>query len=600
MTCVQALQAASRSPSPDYEDYEDIPEVPEVYEDIPAFETTPQSEVIHPLPISESSGKSCSAIMTSPPEQVHDENFNVNKEQLDSSNPDALEYMHSSVGVKALRDRLNQMASDSPARDFSPNKSFTSPVTTREVRTHLQQTVPNVTPTKQDENSESSDNILQKKFPSPPIREKFDELDAGKCSAASIDNIGGLQMSSEHSEMSDEEENEVHQVTVIGLEENACLQTCDLTDSTQINEVVDDRYLDLQRGTVDFTASKSLESMVKVFSEENHDSKRLVPVDHARATLSAMKEKCIARLPAPPTKLQAYDAEEEEAQYSNEEIQAIADVLLNPAKKAVVEVPRTATPSKINGLLREALQDIHYSPSPRASAMLQKLRQKELLCKKVPTPKVPRGSVTGLQPGRSLMPVAGLQAANMAALATVNASMSPHLKNNTQHSRRSKMPSKGAQAADRAALADLTSTKTRKLALFQQAMSPADAELQKQKWAEYVSKYGAKDEDIFEENSKDDDIFAPAFVSHDSQYIQNASVVIDGLQDSIDGLQASFSSDEGEDNAECIEDKYGQADACFEQDASSDDEIFPEETPREFVDHDVQEKIDTIHKNQVS
>jgi hypothetical protein len=107
MATVEALQAMddrSRSPTPDYEEFHDIPEVPEVYEDIPVFspEKSPEpdatedaAECARPRSI-EILRKSCSPISL-PAKEVYDENFNVNREELDFNDPDGPECLHSRV-----------------------------------------------------------------------------------------------------------------------------------------------------------------------------------------------------------------------------------------------------------------------------------------------------------------------------------------------------------------------------------------------------------------------------------------------------------------------------------------------------------------------
>jgi hypothetical protein len=196
----------------------------------------------------------------------------------------------------------------------------------------------------------------------------------------------------------------------------------------------------------------------------------------------------------------------------------------------------------------------------------------------------------------------------MAALATVNASMSPHLKNNIQHSRRSKMPDKGHEAADRAAFSEVKSIRTRKLALFTQPeLSTEEQEMQKQKWAEYVCKYGDKAKLRFEESCNDEHIPAPIFVqvddSVDTNYgpvvIEGLQESIDGLQESIDGLQGSFSSEEkvGDGTMQLL--KNDESVDALQQDDLSDDEICPEFAHRIQIDYAVQEKVDKIRQTQV-
>jgi hypothetical protein len=620
MATVEALQAMddrSRSPTPDYEEFQDIPEVPEVFDDIPMFspEKSPEpaategaAECAKSIEILRNS---CGPISLQAKE-VCDENFNVNREELDFNDPDGPECMHSRVGVKALRDKLNKMACDSPRCDGTPSKvtktKETTRVTTREVRTHEKPTAlrMSILATQDDQ---PQDTVAANEFPSPPKRQLFEELDAQETAHASVDAMPVLQMSSEDCEnrsfgmgegcgaTPDQGNPEVSDLQEAGL------QICDSPEPHATNGSEDgesNAFSQHQDGSFDATPAQTLSRVVKVFSENDHDSQALTPNDHARATIAAMKAKCTARMPAPPPKVQASE-EHNEVEYSNEEIEALADALLNPTKKKVAETPRTTTPSKINNHLREALKEIHYSPSARASAMLQKLRQKELFCRKVPAPKAPKGSILGLQPGRSLMPVDGLAAANMAALATVNASMSPHLKNNIQHSRRSKMPDKGHEAADRAAFSEVKSIRTRKLALFTQPeLSTEEQEMQKKKWAEYVSKYGDMAKSRFEESCNNEQIPAPIFVQVDDSVDTNyGPVVIEGLQESIDGLQDSFSSEEGGGDYTMQASKDDESIDALQQDDLSDDEICPEFAHRIQIDYAVQEKVDKIRMTQV-
>jgi len=201
------------------------------------------------------------------------------------------------------------------------------------------------------------------------------------------------------------------------------------------------------------------------------------------------------------------------------------------------------------------------------------------------------------------MPVSGLHCANLAALVTVAAAMSPHKKNNTQHSRRSKMPQgKGGQAANRAALAEMASSKSRKLALFHQPeLSQADSQRQKSMWAGHVSKYGDKAKERFEEFEA---IPAPLLVAIDDSMV-DGSLVIDGLQDSIDGLQASLSSDEGDvEIADKVMGNLKNDESIYtsfthDKDDDSDDEIFPEHAATQLMDHHVDQKIGRIHQTQV-
>jgi hypothetical protein len=364
-----------------------------------------------------------------------------------------------------------------------------------------------------------------------------------------------------------------------------------------------------------------------------------------------MREKCTARLPAPQTKILADNFEKETLQYSNEEVEAIADVLLNPKKDAtaVPDTPRSKALPKINDHMREALRDIHYSPSPRASSMLMKLRKKEVGCKKVPVPKVPKGSFLGVEPGRSLMPVEGVQNANVAALITVSQTMSPHKSNNVQHSRRSKMPSKGQGAADRAALAEVKLCKTRKIALFAQmealpVLTPRGPPQQQKNLSEYTSKTKDDNNEVYEAmpepkseemridlsdgiayplesflevygvedglnrwanaavalDMHDESCYGPAIDGHalDMHDESCYGPAIDGLQD-IDGLQASFSSESSiEIEGEMDTESYAPL-ARELQDDSHDSEIFPEEATICAVDHRVQEKVEKMQKTQV-
>ena len=635
MATVAALQATDergRSPTPDYEEFQDIPEVPEEYEDIPVFshEKTPEpaeepAGSATPAAVApqsadvDASRKTCGAISSPPAKEVRDENFNVNRDEPDFCDPDGPECMHSSVGVKALREKLNKMAGDSPKRNCTPSKvqGAKTPVATREVRTHEKPTAPrtSVHATKDDQTKDDQPQCAvegadEPTFPTTPIQQNFEKLVAQETDPASADAIRGLQMSSEHCSLEEGEDGKStsgeENQGALDLQGEVCLQVCDSPEAPAAIDGEDrehEEFSQYQDGAVDAAPAQSLSTVVKVISEGSFDSQALTPNDHARATIAAMKAKCTARMPAPPSKAQTCD-EHTEVEYSNEEIEALADVLLNPMKKKIAESQRTTTPSKINGHLREALTEIHYSPSARASVMLQKLRQKELFCRKVPTPKAPKGSVLGLQPGRSLMPVKGLQAANMAALATVTASMSPHLKNNTLHSRRSKMPNMGHEAADRAALAEVKSAQIRKLALFTQPeLSIEEQEMQKAKWAEYVGKYGNKAKERFEESCKDEDIPAPIFVPvDDSMDMHHGPVMIEGLQDSIDGLQASFSSEDGEGDhsMQVLEnDESVEAVQALQQDDLSDDEICPELASQNLTDYAVPEKVEKIHKTQV-
>jgi hypothetical protein len=627
MATVEALQAMddrSRSPTPDYEEFHDIPEVPEVYEDIPVFspEKSPEpdatedaAECARPRSI-EILRKSCSPISL-PAKEVYDENFNVNREELDFNDPDGPECLHSRVSVKALRDKLNQMACGSPKCEGTPSKVTKTKETTREVRTHEKPTALSMSILSTTLDDRSQGTVAGNEFRSPPNRQLFEELDAQETAHASVDALEGLQDSEDGENRSFRMDDGREATPGQGNQQNSDLQAeglqiCDSPEPHATKESEDgesNAFSQYQDGSVDATPAQTLSRVVKVFSENlnDHDSQALTPNDHARATIAAMKAKCTARMPAPPPKVQESD-EDIEVEYSNEEIEALADALLNPTKKKVPETPRTTTPSKINNHLREALKEIHYSPSARASAMLQKLRQKELFCKKVPAPKAPKGSILGLQPGRSLMPVDGLAAANMAALATVNASMSPHLKNNIQHSRRSKMPDKGHEAADRAAFSEVKSIRTRKLALFTQPeLSTEEQEMQKQKWAEYVCKYGDKAKLRFEESCNDEHIPAPIFVQVDDSVDTNYGPVvmeglqesIDGLQESIDGLQGSFSSEEkvGDGTMQLL--KNDESVDALQQDDLSDDEICPEFAHRIQIDYAVQEKVDKIRQTQV-
>ena len=606
-------RAKARSPSPlqedceDYECYEDIPEVPEEFEDIPMYAGTPEKETDVKM-VEDDCIQLLAFACKSNTLHVSDENFNVNKAMLES-NLDGPECMHSSVGVKALREKLNQqIASVSPlCSSATPARvqmsSQRTPTATREVRSHMQcaavkapqERTPEVMDGEQVKNS-------GERFPSPPIRKQFEELDAEKSVDTSADGIGGLQMSSENSAEFGATEDERLEIV---QEVDCCLQLSDAPSDSPEMQVVrpDDAYSEDRYAPMDAIPSESLKSMVIVFSEDDHDSKALTMNDHARAEYAAMTEICTARLPAPPQQVQPDQDDEQEVEYSNEEIQAIANVLLNPKHKAVAETPRYSTPCKINAHIRQALQEIHYSPTPRASSMLQQLRKKETRCRKVPTPQAPKGSILGLQPGRSLMPVSGLHCANLAALVTVAAAMSPHKKNNTQHSRRSKMPQgKGGQAANRAALAEMASSKSRKLALFHQPeLSQADSQRQKSMWAGHVSKYGDKAKERFEEFEA---IPAPLLVAIDDSMV-DGSLVIDGLQDSIDGLQASLSSDEGDvEIADKVLGNLKNDESIYtsfthDKDDDSDDEIFPEHAATQLMDHHVDQKIGRIHQTQV-
>jgi hypothetical protein len=127
--------------------------------------------------------------------------------------------------------------------------------------------------------------------------------------------------------------------------------------------------------------------------------------------------------------------------------------------------------------------------------------------------------------------------------------------------------------------------------------------MQKAKWAEYVGKYGNKAKERFEESCKDEDIPAPIFVPvDDSMDMHHGPVMIEGLQDSIDGLQASFSSEDGEGDhsMQVLEnDESVEAVQALQQDDLSDDEICPELASQNLTDYAVPEKVEKIHKTQV-
>ena len=157
----------------------------------------------------------------------------------------------------------------------------------------------------------------------------------------------------------------------------------------------------------------------------------LTTSNHKHETWSAINTSKTPEQQFPPHQKEDNPGNREAVQYSDAEIQAMAEELL-PKKKAAAHSP----PSKINSHLREALADIHDSPSARASSTVQRLRKREEGCQKIPTPQVPKGSAVGLQAGRSLMPVAGLHAANQAALVTVSVH-TPKRNANAQHVRQS-------------------------------------------------------------------------------------------------------------------------------------------------------------------
>ena len=141
----------------------------------------------------------------------------------------------------------------------------------------------------------------------------------------------------------------------------------------------------------------------------------LTTSNHEHESWAAINTSKTPEAQFPPHEKEDNPGNREAVQYSEAEIRVMAEELL-PKKKAAAH----STPSKINSHLREALTDIHNSPSARASSTVQRLRQREEGCRKIPTPQVPKGSAVGLQAGRSLMPVAGLHAANQAALVTVS------------------------------------------------------------------------------------------------------------------------------------------------------------------------------------
>ena len=590
-----ALELCSRSPSPLDEDYEDIPAAEE-YDDVPEYSMNfslsqpdlPQTGTASQF---QTEFGCCSPQALS--KSITDENFNINKDTIENSDPDEPECMQGLIGVKALRDKINKQVTSSPKADSTPKKQSKIPAATREVRSHVQLAAMKATEASAPAAADlQNEDVAQQRFPSPPIRKQFEQLDAASSIDASPDDadegIGGLQMSAENSVESVEEETpgetaSATHVQELQLSENFSEEVVAEDDADGEHDVDTDDYAQFQQ-VVDAVSSASLEPIVRVFSDDDQDSKALTINDHARANLAAMTVKCTARMPALPPKVQA-DGDEPQDVYSSEEIQAIAEVLLNPKKKCTSETSRLATPSKINSHMREALRDIHHSPTPRASSMSEKFRQREVGCNKIPTPKAPKGSILGCEPGRSLMPVAGLKAANMAALATINAAMSPHKKNNTQHSRRSKMPNMGLQAANRAAFAEMNSSKTRKLALFQQAVSSADCDTR------YCVRAGntSLNEEDEESNARDRSTLE---YSRDME----APAIVEGLQDSIDGLQASISSEEEvREGDESIYTSFTQ-----ELDDDSDDEIFPEETQADHVDYEVRDKVDKIHHTQVS
>jgi hypothetical protein len=574
----------SRSPSPDGSlDYDDIP--PEMYEDIPE-----SMESVH-LQIADSDVSTkdgydtekkfvCCPPPALPEATCVDENSNSNTCEAPKIDPDEPECMQGQIGVKALRDKINSQVTCCPQVESLPRKLEKMQSATREVRSHIQlatiKMAENMAPVP---GNVQEDERMQKKFPSPPFRENGDAEGGMEASPlGGKEGIGGLQLSSENSEDSLEQEildQSAGQEPVYELQLSV----------DELDEVGDSNDYSQSTGYQGVeSSSKPVGPAIKVFSEDEGDSQALTINDHARANLAAMKSKCTARMPAPP-KVQKDIDDEAQEHYSNEEIQLIADVLLNPKKNSAAETARTATPTKINSHMREALRDIHYSPSLRASSMLEKFRQRESSCKKVPTPTAPRGSILGCEPGRSLMPVSGLNAANMAALVTVKAAMSPHKNNNTQHSRRSKMPNLGLQAADRAALAELHSSKTRKLALFQQAERVITDHESRKGGLDAAQDISVQLHEEYEDSGNGD-----GGVDGDS------SAVIEGLQDSIDGLQASLSSDEGTRRGEeSIYTSFVQ-----EPDSESDDEIYPEESQASVIDYQVQDKVAKIQENQVA
>ena len=581
------------------------------------------------------------------------------KSQLESDT--SPECMASSIGVKALREKLNSQVS--AKCDLTPSKDNRTPSTTREIRSLIQPVSDMISglslSTKEESNAIRMTN--EKRLQPPSTTEHGEDLENEKdlhvSENVSIADIGGLQMSNDNSveygQQEDEEEviNEKHGMQIVGF-----LQLSDSPEPAEFNEKPnekegEDAYIPFQPDPVDDAPSKKISPTVIVLSESDHDSKALRTNDHARAILGAMREKCTARLPAPQTKILADNCEQETLQYSNEEVEAIADVLLNPKKDAtaVPDTPRSKALPKINDHMREALRDIHYSPSPRASSMLMKLRKKEVGCKKVPVPKVPKGSFLGVEPGRSLMPVEGVQNANVAALITVSQTMSPHKNNNVQHSRRSKMPSKGQGAADRAALAEVKLCKTRKIALFAQmealpVLTPRGPPQQQKNLSEYTSKTRDDNNEVYEAmpepkseemridlsdgiayplesflevygvqdglnrwanaavalDMHDESCYGPAIDGHalDMHDESCYGPAIDGLQD-IDGLQASFTSESSiEIEGEMDTESYAPL-ARELQDDSHDSEIFPEEATICAVDHRVQEKVEKMQKTQV-
>ncbi len=582
-----AAPHCSRSPSPvDSLDYDDIP--PEIYEDIPeSTESVPiaDSDVLT-KGICDTEKKFVCCPPPAPPEETRvDENSNSNKCEAQERDPDEPECMHGQIGVKALRDKINSQVTCSPKVETLPRKSEKTQSATREVRSHIQlAAIKKAEKTAPVPGIAEEDELMPKRFSPAPIRDQFGQRGAeGGMEASprgSDEGIGGLQMSSENSEDSLEEgtldqsagQEPVHELQ-LSVEEPSELDG--VGDTNEYAQPTGDQG--------DDATAKTVEPAIKVFSGDERDSQALTINDHARANLAAMNSKCTARMPAPP-KMQTHD-DEAQLHYSNEEIQLIADVLLNPKTKATADTAQISTPTKINSHMREALRDIHYSPTPRASSMLEKFRQRESGCKKVPTPTAPRGSILGCEPGRSLMPVSGLKAANMAALAMVNAARSPHKNNNTQHSRRSKMPNLGLQAANRAAYAELHSSKTRKLALFQQ---------EEQVTSDHESCEGRRDAaqdrsvQLYEEYED--------YEKGEGSVDMDSSAVIAGLQDSIDGLQTSVSSDdEARQGEESIYTSFTR-----EPDSESDDEIYPEESQATAMDYQVQDKVAKIQENQVA
>ena len=311
---------------------------------------------------------------------------------------------------------------------------------------------------------------------------------------------------------------------------------------------------------------------VKVFSEDKQDGKELTANDHARATLTAMKAKCTVNITLPlPPKVQADEEHEDDPRFSAEDIRAITDVLLHPARNLTSDDMSRVSEvdlSKINAHIREAVKEIHHSPSVRASSMLKKFREKEAGCTKVPTPTIPRGSILGLQPGRSLMPVSGLRAANNAALVTI-AAISP-LKNSTvQHSGRSKMPKSdgGLQAANRAAFEKVNSSK-----IQQPNASQGNIDLQKK------------------DSSVSDHVNASLEINQKGA--QCEPVVFNGLDTRIHGLQPS-------------EIDGFQVEICSDEEDVGDDAEEHEDGTDEFVsvsslvDHQLDEKIEKICQNEV-